>query len=237
MTTTLKRPGGEMSHREMHFIWIIDCSGSMAANGKIQSVNEGVKSSLAAMREAAGENPEGRLLVRVVTFADAAAWHVGLATPVESFRWDDVAADGRTAMGEALSLVADALHVDKMGGRGQRPILVLMSDGQPTDDFGGGLKRLMAQPWGQKAVRLAFAIGDDADQECLGKFVGTSEVPVIKVENAAQLKAYIRWVSSVVVRSVSSPASRPDSAGLSNEPLIPLPPPPPPGSDVTGQQF
>ena len=32
-----KRPGGELATRPLHFIWIADCSGSMATDGKIQA--------------------------------------------------------------------------------------------------------------------------------------------------------------------------------------------------------
>ena len=32
-----KRPGGELATRPLHFIWIADGSGSMAADGKIQA--------------------------------------------------------------------------------------------------------------------------------------------------------------------------------------------------------
>ena len=54
-----------------------------------------------------------------------------------------------------------------MSDRALPPVLVLISDGQPTDDFGKGLEDLLGQPWGKKAVRVAIAIGDDADLEVL----------------------------------------------------------------------
>ncbi len=50
-----------------------------------------------------------------------------------------------------------------MEERALPPVLVLISDGQPTDDFDTGLSTLMRQPWAQKAVRLAIAMGHDAD--------------------------------------------------------------------------
>jgi uncharacterized protein YegL len=42
-----------------------------------------------------------------------------------------------------------------MEQRALPPVLVLISDGQPTDDFEAGLATLMAEPWARKAVRLA----------------------------------------------------------------------------------
>ena len=34
-----ERPGGELSSRPLHFMWICDCSGSMNMDGKIQALN------------------------------------------------------------------------------------------------------------------------------------------------------------------------------------------------------
>ncbi len=34
----------------------------------------------------------------------------------------------------------------------------------------------MEQPWGKKAVRIAIAVGGDADHEPLQKFIGHSEL-------------------------------------------------------------
>jgi len=55
------------------------------------------------------------------------------------FEWTDLTADGVTDMGKALRLVADQLKIPPMTD-GLPPVLVLISDGQPTDDFNGGLK-------------------------------------------------------------------------------------------------
>ena len=63
-----------------------------------------------------------------------------------------------------------------MSERALPPVLVLVSDGQPTDDFDAGLKALLEQPWGKKAVRIAISIGRDADNEVLQKFIGNTEL-------------------------------------------------------------
>ena len=69
-------------------------------------------------------------------------------------------ADGRisqgTDMGEAMSLLAEALAEEQMEERGLPPVLVLISDGQPSDDFQLGLNALLAERWGDKAVRIAI---------------------------------------------------------------------------------
>ncbi len=202
------RPGGELATRPLHFIWIADCSGSMAIDGKIQSLNTAIKEAIPNMQDVADENPNAQVLVRAVKFSDGAQWHVSQATDVADFKWDDLEAGGVTSMGRALTLVADQLKIPPMTDRALPPVLVLISDGQPTDDFTSGLQALMNEPWGRKAVRIAIAIGEDADQEVLKKFIGNPELRPLQANNPEALTKYIRWVSTAVLKSASSPASQ-----------------------------
>ena len=219
------RPGGELATRPLHFIWIADCSGSMAIDGKIQSLNTAIKEAIPHMQDVADENPNAQVLVRAVRFSDGAQWHVSQATDIADFKWDDLDAGGVTAMGKALSIVADQLKIPPMDERALPPVLVLISDGQPTDDFTGGLQALMNEPWGRKAVRIAIAIGEDADQEVLKKFIANPELRPLQANNPESLIKYIRWVSTAVLKSASSPASQSaaaSTAGL-NVPIPALP--------------
>jgi len=95
-----------------------------------------------------------------------------------------------------------------MHARGVAPVLVLISDGQPTDDFKSGLSVLQKQPWAKKAVRLAIGIGADVDLNVLQQFIGTSEIKPLTANNPDILARYIRWVSTAVLESVSAPASQ-----------------------------
>jgi uncharacterized protein YegL len=202
-------PGSEkVSARPLQFMWIVDVSGSMSVDGKIQSLNQAIKDAIPAMRDVADHNPFAEVFVRAVRFSSGAQWLVATPTPVRDFQWKDLSADGVTDMGAALGLVADSLSVEQMGERGYPPVLVLVSDGQPTDDYKSGIAKVMATNWGRKAVRLAIAIGADADHAALSAFVGDVERPVLKADNAESLTQYIKWVSTIVVQSVSSPASK-----------------------------
>lgn len=243
-------PNVRLTNRPLHFIYICDCSGSMAAQGKIQALNQAIRQSLPGMAEVARQNPEARVLVRAVSFADRACWHLEQPTAVQELQWQDLQAGGITAMGEALELVAGVLQSPPMEERALPPVLVLISDGQPTDDFDAGLASLMRQPWAQKAVRLAIAMGHDADTEVLQQFIGTDpsgglpagEIPgasgqtplhrsgrsprrPLQASNATSLAQYIQWASTAVVGAASMPTSR--MAGSEHQANIPLPDLPP----------
>lgn len=84
--------------------------------------------------------------------------------------------DGVTDLGRALTMLAEQLRIPPMTNRALPPVLVLISDGCPTDDFAKGLQTLMDEPWGKKAVRIAIAIGEDADTTVLQKFIGHPEL-------------------------------------------------------------
>jgi uncharacterized protein YegL len=111
-------------------------------------------------------------------------------------------------MGQALSMVAEQLQMPPMEARGLPPVLVLISDGQPTDNFQQGLSALMALPWGKKAVRIAIGIGEDADHEVLKQFIGNLELSPLRANNPEALIDYIKWVSTAVLKSASSPSSQ-----------------------------
>src|SRR5918999_634707 len=202
------RPGGELATRPLHFIWIADCSGSMAVDGKIQSLNTAIKEAIPNMQQVADENPNAQVLVRAVRFSDGAQWHVSQPTDIADFKWDDLSAGGVTSMRRALTLVADQLKIPPMTDRALPPVLVLISDGQPTDDFQGGLKALMDQPWGKKAVRVAISIGSDADDEVLQTFIAHPEKNPLQANTPEALVRNKRWFSPAVLKSASSPASQ-----------------------------
>jgi uncharacterized protein YegL len=220
-----------MGTRPLHFIWMIDCSGSMSYEGKIQQLNEAIKNAIPLMQDVAKENPNASVLVRCIAFSTGARWHIGDATPVEDFKWADVSASGVTDMGHAFTLLSEELRIPPMTERALPPVLALLSDGQPTDDYAGPLDALLALPWGKKAVRVAIAIGTDADRDVLQQFIARPEIKPLGVRNPDELVQSIRWVSTAVLKSASSPPSQTPTGGQGGN--VPIPAPPPQGDPAS----
>jgi uncharacterized protein YegL len=218
-------PGGKLAGRPLHFIWIADCSYSMAGE-KIKSLNEAIRESLPHMRKVAEDNPNAEVLIRAIKFSSGAEWHIGMPTAIDQFQWDDLSVESSTDLGAALSLLADALKIPPMDTRALPPVLVLLSDGMPTDDYKAGLNKLMAEPWGKRSVRIAIAIGSDADLDVLKKFIANPELEPLVAKNSPQLVKAIRWASTAVLQAASAPASQ--GAGKDHGQGA-LPPPPPAG--------
>lgn len=193
-----KLPGGPLARLPLHFIWILDCSGSMGYGGRIQSLNFAIRNFLPCLQDVAKENPNAEVMVRAVKFSSGASWHVSNAVQVEHFVWDDLEAGGATDMGEALRLVAEQLDSARMPQRMLTPVLVLVSGSKPTDDVSAGLPALMDQPWGRKAVRVAIAVGDDVDKSVLQRFIGHSEMEPLQANNSESLVKFIKWNSTAI---------------------------------------
>lgn len=202
------RPGGELATRPLEFIWLADCSVSMRTHGKIEALNEAIRKSIPHMQEVAYENPNAQVYIRAIKFSSGAQWHIEERVPVEDFTWTDLEVQGVTDLGEALNLLKGALKVSEMSERALPPVIVLISDGQPTDDYKTALASLMEEPWAVKAVKIAIAIGRSANKRILKEFCGENGIEVLSADNAETLVEYIKWVSTVVLQAASSPASQ-----------------------------
>lgn len=217
MAEKMKRPGGELASRPLHFFWIVDCSGSMYGE-KIGTVNHAIQSIIPEMVDAASNNPNAQLMIRTLRFATGASWVTSSPIPVEDFAWDDLEAGGVTDLGQAFELLSAQLTIPPMSDRALPPVLVLLSDGQPTDNYKQSLDKLLHLPWGKKAVRIAISIGQDADDTVLTEFTGNREL-VLQANNAAMLTKMIKWASTAA-SMVSAPASRVTDTKPAGIPLL-----------------
>lgn len=202
----LQRPGGELATRPIHFFWIVDCSGSMYGE-KIGIVNNTIQECIPEMRSAADNNPNAQLLIRALQFSSGASWLTSNPVPIEDYGWEDMEANGLTELGKAFDLLAAQLSIPPMPERALPPVIVLLSDGQPTDDYKKSMDKLKKLPWFRKAVKIAISIGQDADDEVLIEFTGNKEL-VLQANNAIALAKMIKWASTTA-SMVSAPSSKP----------------------------
>lgn len=208
---------GQASHRDLHFFWLIDWSGSMTGT-KIQKVNWAIREVLPEIQHIE-ETERVKIYMRAIRFGCKAEWHIGPApVPIEQFKWQDMTADGgTTSTAQAINLLTQALDVNSIGTRNVPPVCILISDGFSTDPEGAyqqALDALNASPWGAKAVRISIGIGDqqnDYDKDELDAFISPylrqeSNLETLNADTPAKLVQYIKLVS--VVASLSSSKSK-----------------------------
>jgi uncharacterized protein YegL len=201
----------QISRRQLHVVLMLDCSGSM--NGeKIASLNYAIRSSLPELRHVARENPEVSVLLSALCFGTTAYWHIDRPTPIADVAWSDLKPGGETALGAALEEVASMLRRATDGARLLPPVIVLVSDGYPTDDIETGFRLFFAEKAVLAATRVAIAIGDNVDMSLLERFMdapGTHLKP-LHANSAPDLVRHIKWATTVPVKSISSPVVEPD---------------------------
>jgi len=201
----LHRPGGELAGRPLNIFWIVDCSHSMGGE-KIETVNKAIRAVIPEMLNAEDCNPSVQLFIRTLMFSTGANWITDKPVKAVDFVWEDLKTGGVTDLGKAFDLLHDQLTIPPMSERALPPVLILLSDGQPTDNYKKSLDKLLKLPWSKKAIRIAISIGQNADDDVLCEFTGNKEL-VLQANNALMLTSMIKW-SSTVVSLVSAPASR-----------------------------
>ena len=180
--------------RQMVLFFIVDTSGSMTGT-KIGAVNNAIREAIPEFKDAGGSDVD--LKIACLKFSTGCEWMHASPISVDSFKWENASAEGVTDLGAAcreLNKKMSQTAFLKAPSASVAPILFLMSDGDATDDYEGGLKELQQNKWYKYAIKVALAIGDDANREELAKFTGNSEA-VITVHTPEALKKWIRKIS------------------------------------------
>ncbi|ATW43857.1 VWA domain-containing protein [Glaesserella parasuis] len=204
--------------RRLPVYLLVDTSGSMMGEA-IEAVRNGLQMLVSALRQ----DPYAleTAYLSVITF-DSHAKQVTPLTELMSFQMPDIQASGVTAMGEALTLLADCINREVQKGSAEvkgdwKPVVFLLSDGLPTDDLQKGINAIHQVKTG---TFVACAAGAGADTNVLKQI--TETVVSLDTADANSIKAFFKWVSaSISVSSQKVDLNKKDVGGL-NE----LPPPP-----------
>lgn len=192
------------SARPLPVIVLADTSGSMSVDGKIEALNRGLQDMIASF--ASESRLRAEIQVSVITFgADRAEVNLPLTPAHQLKSFTPLVAEGITPLGGALSLACQMVEDNNaIPSRAYKPVIVLVSDGYPNDDWQGPFARLANGERSSKATRFAMAIGADADQAMLGDFANDPEAPLFRAENARDIHRFFRAVTmSVSARSQS----------------------------------
>ena len=205
--------------RRLPVYLLLDTSGSMHGE-PIEAVKTGVQTLVSTLRQ----DPYAleTAYLSVITF-DSKAQQVIPLTELPSFQIPSITASGVTELGEALELLADCIdrEVTKTTQEVKgdwKPLVFIMTDGSPTDDWKKGLAKLNLKRLG---IIVACAAGHAADTSVLKQI--TEAVVKLDAADSSAIKAFFRWVSdSISTGSQKVEQGYKEVAGLED-----LPPPPP----------
>lgn len=185
--------GIEAQARPLPLIILADTSYSMIGE-KISNLNQAMAMLVQDLQ--ADEQTRESVMLSLITF-DSAVNEVITLESIKTVRLPTLRANGETSMGQAfrvaLSQVGDP---QRLSARCLQPVIVLATDGQPTDEWRTPLDELKNHHRASNAIRLALAIGSDADMRMLEDYVST-EYPVLLANQANQIKVFFRFVTFV----------------------------------------
>ena len=111
--------------------------------------------------------------------------------------WKDLNANGITDLGMAFEELTSMLSRKKFlksPSLSYAPVIFLMTDGYPTDNYKKGLKKLKNNNWYKYGMKIALGIGDYFDESVLEEFTENKEL-VVKAANSSQLAKLIKTIA------------------------------------------
>lgn len=201
-----------VSKKSLVIFFLIDTSGSMKGKkmGQLNTVMEELIPEIRRVGEADTE-----VKVAVLTFSTGIKWMYSEPINIEEFEWTRLQADGVTSMGEAFSELALRMSRNSFLNSPSlsfAPVIFLMTDGYPSDDYKKGLAELHANSWYKFGLKAALGIGDEANDDMLAEFTGSPET-VVHAYTGGQLASMIKIIAVTASQIGSKSMTLSDETG------------------------
>lgn len=200
-----------VSKKSLVIFFLIDTSGSMKGKkmGQLNTVMEELIPEIRKVGEA-----DTDVKVAVLTFDTDVRWMYSAPISIEEFEWARLGAQGVTSMGAAFTELAARMSRNSFLNSPSlsfAPVMFLMTDGYPSDDYKAGLRDLSSNSWYKFGLKAALGIGDEANDEMLAEFTGSKDT-VVHAYTGEQLAQMIKIIA-VTASQIGS-----KSMTLSDEP-------------------
>ena len=183
-----------VSKKSLVIFFLIDTSGSMRGKkmGELNTVMEELIPEIRRVGEA-----DTDVKIAVLTFSTGVKWMYKAPISVEEFQWSRLEANGVTSMGEAFTELSNRMSRNgflNSPSLSFAPVIFLMTDGYPSDDYKKGLESLQTNSWYKFGLIAALGIGNEANDDMLAEFTGSKET-VVHAYSGNQLAQMIKIVA------------------------------------------
>lgn len=185
----------EPAKKSMTIFFLIDVSGSMKGTkiGSLNSTMEELLPSLIGVGEASTD-----VKIAIMKFSTDVEWVTPEPVQIEEYQyWNRLEAEGLTFMGDAFLELSRKLSRSSFLNSPSisfAPVIFLLSDGSPNDDWKKGLETLKQNKWFQHGLKIALGIGSKVNMDVLRAFTGNDELAV-QAKNAEQLRELIKLLA------------------------------------------
>lgn len=192
--------------RRLPVILMLDTSGSMSGS-KIDVLNTAVREMLNDF--ASVDSSEVEIYTAIYTFGPDAQEIIPFMVAYEAERqYRELTAGGGTPLGAALSLVKNSILENKetITSRDFRPIILLVSDGEPNDDWESRFADFCETGRSSKCSRMALSIGVGPETEAysmLEQFVSADQ-KVFMASDAREIKDFFNMFSQTTVAKLNT---------------------------------
>ncbi len=207
-----------VSRKSLVIFFLIDTSGSMRGTkmGELNTVMEELIPEIRKVGEADTE-----VKVAVLTFSTDVKWMYAEPIAIEDFEWTRLSASGVTSMGAAFKELSSRMSRNSFLNSPSlsfAPVMFLMTDGYPSDEYKEGLEALSKNSWYKFGLKAALGIGNEANDDMLAEFTGSKDT-VVHAYSGNQLAQMIKIVAVTAsqIGSKSMTLSDQNEAELSDE--------------------
>ena len=212
------------SAKPLPVVLLLDVSSSMNTDGKIDALNAAVRQMLQEFPKFA--QGEQMILTAAITFGDEVRLHMPYTKAADAASaWTDLTASGMTPLGAALRMAKDMIEDRDFTPSPCKTVhAILVSDGWPNDDWQAPMDAFINSGRSMKALRMAMAIGDDADEDMLNQFIAGSTdingkpIELFHADNAADITKFFKNVTQSVKTTSTSPAKPASKHSTSGRP-------------------
>ena len=199
--------------KSMVIFFLVDTSKSMEGS-KLESLNRVMGDILP---ELIGVGEAGTdVKVAVMSFSSGCEWITPEPVLIEEYqRWENLRADGVTDLGDACEELCQKLSRNsflRAPSLSYAPVIFLMTDGYPTDNYKKGFEMLKKNRWFQYGLKIALAIGSNVDLDVLREFTDDEEL-VLQACGAEMLKKLVREIAVTSSKIGSTSMTLTDATG------------------------